>query len=104
MGNCRISPDLKERALELWNLGWDAEDICFIFHVSPRSLYRWRDIFDEFGSITKPPSPLRGRDRIIGLAALTSVTEVYFHDSTIMLTELMWHLAITLIRRALEQA
>ncbi|KAJ7927222.1 hypothetical protein B0H13DRAFT_2312828 [Mycena leptocephala] len=89
MGNHRISPDL-----ELWNLGWDAEDICFVFHVSPRILYRWRDIFDEFGSVTKPPSPLRGRDRLVGLAALTSVMEVYFQDSTIMLTELMWHLAI----------
>ncbi|KAJ7715412.1 hypothetical protein DFH07DRAFT_762787 [Mycena maculata] len=94
MGNRRISPGLKERALELWNLGWDAEDICFIFHVSPRSLYQWHDIFDKFGSVTKPPSPLHGCDCPVGLAALTSVTEVYFQDSTIMFTELMWHLAI----------
>ncbi|KAJ7130539.1 hypothetical protein C8R44DRAFT_583487, partial [Mycena epipterygia] len=95
MGNRRISPDLKERALELWNLGWDAEDICFIFHVSPHSLHRWRDVFDEFGAVMKPPSPLRGRDCIVRLAVLTSMAEVYFHNSTIMLTELMWHLAIT---------
>ncbi|KAJ7195586.1 hypothetical protein C8J57DRAFT_1547220 [Mycena rebaudengoi] len=94
MGNRRISPDLKERALDLWSCGWDIEEICFAFHVSPRSLYRWRDIFDEFGTVTKPPSPLRGRDRILGFAALTAAKDVYSKDPATMLDELMWHLAI----------
>ncbi|KAK7005478.1 hypothetical protein R3P38DRAFT_2556727, partial [Favolaschia claudopus] len=62
--------------------------------VSPRSLYRWRSIFEEFGKVTKPPSPLRGREQIVGLAALNAAKEVYFHDSSVMLDELAWYLAI----------
>ncbi|KAJ7016581.1 hypothetical protein C8F04DRAFT_924513, partial [Mycena alexandri] len=90
----RISPDLKECALDLWKAGWATEDICHAFRVSARSLYRWRDIFEEFGKVTKPPSVLRGRDRIITLGVLTAIREVFFHDSTVMLDELAWHLAI----------
>ncbi|KAK7029242.1 hypothetical protein R3P38DRAFT_2516873, partial [Favolaschia claudopus] len=75
------------------------EDICYACHVSPRSLYRWRSIFEEFGKVTKPPSPLRGREQIVGLAALNAAKEVYFHDSSnhspcVMLDELAWYLAI----------
>lgn len=94
MVNRRISSDLKERALELWQSGWEQEDICYAFHVSSRSLYRWRAILDQFGTVTKPPSPLRGRTRIVGLAALTAAKELYFKDPSIMLDELQWHLAI----------
>ncbi|KAJ7027209.1 hypothetical protein C8F04DRAFT_909973, partial [Mycena alexandri] len=90
----RISSDLKDCALRLWNAGWETEDICHALHVSPRSLYRWRDIFEEFGQSTKPPSVLRGRDRIISLAVLTAIRQVFFHDPTVMLDELAWHLAI----------
>ncbi|KAK6969656.1 DDE-3 domain-containing protein [Favolaschia claudopus] len=89
MVNRHISSDLKERALALWEAGWSREDICYAFHVSPRSLYRWRSIFEEFGKVTKPPSPFRGRERIIGLGVLNAAKEVYFHDSSVML-----HLAI----------
>ncbi|KAJ7733341.1 hypothetical protein B0H16DRAFT_1328220 [Mycena metata] len=94
MGNRRISSDLKDCALHLWSTGWTTEDICYAFRVSPRSLYRWRAIFEEFGQVTKPPSVLRGRDRIVSLAVLTAIREVFFHDPTVMLDELAWHLAI----------
>ncbi|KAJ7744872.1 hypothetical protein B0H16DRAFT_1857033 [Mycena metata] len=60
----------------------------------PRSLYRWHAIFEEFGQVTKPPSVLRGHDRIVSLAVLTVIREVFFHDPTVMLDELAWHLAI----------
>ncbi|KAF8495259.1 hypothetical protein F5888DRAFT_1591062, partial [Russula emetica] len=94
MVNRRISSDIKNHALELWQIGWDMEEICYAFHVSPSSLYRWRAILDDFRTVTKPPSPLRGRDRIVGLAALTVVKDLYFHNPSIMLDELQWHLAI----------
>jgi hypothetical protein len=45
-------------------------------HVSPSSLYRWQAILDEFRTVIKPPSPLHGRDHIIGLAALTAVKDL----------------------------
>jgi transposase len=94
MGNRRISSDLKERALILWEAGWSREDICYAFHVSPRSLYRWRAILEEFGTVTKPPSPLRGRERLVSLAALNAAKEIFFHDPSVMLDELAWYLAI----------
>lgn len=94
MGNRRISSDLKERALVLWEAGWSPEDIQYAFNVSPRSLYRWREIFEEFGIPTNPPSPLRGRDRIVSLAVLNAARQIFFHDPSVMLDELQWHLAI----------
>ncbi|KAJ6521636.1 hypothetical protein DFH09DRAFT_868797, partial [Mycena vulgaris] len=94
MVNRRISSDLKERALELWQAGWETSDICHAFKVSPRSLYRWRGIFEEFGTVTRPPSPLHSRDRLVTLAALTAAEGVYLKDPSIMLDEMMWFLAI----------
>ncbi|THU81440.1 hypothetical protein K435DRAFT_592083, partial [Dendrothele bispora CBS 962.96] len=94
MVNRRISPDLKECALRMWNLGWDRADICYTFRVSQASLYRWKAIFDEFGQVTNPPSGLRGRPRMIGLAALTACKEVYRHNSDTYLDELQWFLAV----------
>ncbi|KAJ7615705.1 hypothetical protein DFH06DRAFT_1013155 [Mycena polygramma] len=94
MGNRRISSDIKDCALRLWEAGWATEDICYVLRVSPRSLYRWRKIFEEFGKATKPPSLLRGRDHIVSLAVLTAIRAVFFHDPTVMLDELAWHLAI----------
>jgi hypothetical protein len=34
MVNCRISPDRKYCALDLWNRGWDTLDICDALSVS----------------------------------------------------------------------
>ncbi|KAG1853998.1 hypothetical protein F4604DRAFT_1591383, partial [Suillus subluteus] len=59
--NQRISNDLEDCALRLWNHGWESEDICEAFGVSERSCYRWRWIFEECGTVTKPPSTLTGR-------------------------------------------
>jgi len=47
MVNCRISPDRKLCALNLWDHGWEIEDICFAMMISRSSLYRWWWIFAE---------------------------------------------------------
>jgi transposase-like protein len=41
MGNRKISSDLKECALRLWNAGWDIEDIYNALGVFRASIYRW---------------------------------------------------------------
>ena len=51
-------------------------------------------ILDDFRTVTKPTSPLHGHDRIIGLAVLTAVKDLYSHNPSIMLDELQVHLAI----------
>ncbi|KAJ7703964.1 hypothetical protein B0H17DRAFT_1166811 [Mycena rosella] len=95
MGNRRISPNIKECALRLWELGWDQSAIMSTLLVSQSSLYRWANLFNEFGSVTPPPSPIIGRPRIIGLAALTVIKEIYTkHADTYYLAELKWWLLI----------
>jgi hypothetical protein len=56
LGNRKISSDLKECALRLWNTGWDIEDIYNALGVSRASIYRWESIFAEYG--TGQPSPV----------------------------------------------
>lgn len=90
----KISPDRKECALRLWEAGWLVPDICYVLLVSGRSLYRWRNIFEEFGTVTKPRSFICGRPRILGLAALTAIRDIYRRHPDTYLDELVWWLAL----------
>ena len=60
MAKRKISLDLKECALRLWELGWDIPFITEALCILQSSLYRWHDIFEEFQSVTHPPSRLAG--------------------------------------------
>jgi transposase len=94
MVNRRISTDLKECALRLWELGWEELDIIQGLVVSRSSIYRWRNIFDKLGTVNRPPSPLHGRVRIISRVVLTAVHDIYKGDPDIYLDELVFWLAI----------
>ncbi|PPQ96141.1 hypothetical protein CVT26_004776 [Gymnopilus dilepis] len=61
MAKRKISPDLKECAIRLGELGWDVQLIAETLCVSPASVYRWRNIFEEIQSVTRPSSGLAGR-------------------------------------------
>jgi len=63
----RISEDLKNRVLFLLDSGDlpDEYDVAEIFGVSERSIYRWRENLENYGSVVPPPSPSRGRPRIL---------------------------------------
>lgn len=112
MVNRRISQDLKESALRLWELGWDEDDIMDGLGVSRASLYRWKALFRDIGSVVRPPSPLRGRTRTITRAVLTAVQDVYSRDPDLYLDELQFWLAIhhdivistSALQRNLEEA
>ncbi|KAJ3846172.1 hypothetical protein EV368DRAFT_53149, partial [Lentinula lateritia] len=90
----KISPDLKSCALDLWEHGWDRSDICSALGISSASLYCWIQIFNEFDSVVKPPSPLRGCPRMITIAALTAMKEIYNHHPDSYLDGLVWFLAL----------
>ena len=94
MVNCRISPDRKACALNLWNLGWKVEDICFALSVSRSNIYRWYNIFEEHGNVIRPPSPLIGRTCVITQAVLTAVRSIYEQEPDIFLDEMCTFLAI----------
>jgi len=89
-----ISSDMKDCALQLWETGWAKEDICSVLCVSCSSLYQWAQIFDNFGSVTPPPSLMCRRPRLIGMAALNAIKDIYAQNSDAYLDELQWHLAI----------
>ena len=107
MVNCKISVDLKECSLWLWELGWDRDFIAKTLCISTTSMYWWRKIFEDYDSIKRPPSPLIGRPRIIVCAVLTAIQEVYKNKANTYLDELMWWLAIhhdiTISRSSLQQ-
>jgi transposase len=90
----KISCDLKDAALGLWDLGWEEDEIMCGLIVSRSSLYRWKKLFEESGSTTRPPSPLVGRPRTITRAVLTTCYNIYKKQPDLYLDELRWHLAI----------
>ncbi|CAA7264085.1 unnamed protein product [Cyclocybe aegerita] len=94
MVNRRISADLKECALRLWEIGWDIPLIVECLCVSRTSLYQWRAIFSELQTVNRPRSPIIGHPRIIVRAVLTAIQEVYHNEADIYLDELIWWLAI----------
>lgn len=94
MVNRRISSDLKECVLRLWELGWDQDMILESLCVSCASIFRWRKIFSEHNSVNKPRSPLIGRPRLIIRAVMTAIKQVYNNESEAYLDELVWWLAI----------
>jgi transposase len=89
-----ISSDMKECALRLWESGWSRQDVCSVLGVSRASIYRWAELLETFGSVTPPPPPIRGRPRIIGIAAMTAIKDIYARNCDVYLDELCWHLAI----------
>ncbi|PBK71793.1 hypothetical protein ARMSODRAFT_852719, partial [Armillaria solidipes] len=90
----KISSDLKDIAIELWHHGWDRSDICNLLHHSQSSLYRWLATYEQFGSTENRPAPLHGCPRVIGLAALEAIHQVYARNPETYLDELQWYLAI----------
>ncbi|KAJ7203862.1 hypothetical protein GGX14DRAFT_332055, partial [Mycena pura] len=94
MGNRHISSDLKECALRLWELGWDQLEITQILCVSRSSIYRWRKIFEEFGTPNNSHARIGGRPSIITRAVLTAVHSVYEGAPDLYLKELQFWLAV----------
>ena len=90
----KISKDLKECALRLWEAGWSRSDICDALWISTASLYRWQENFNQFGTVSRFPSGLQGRPRIIALVAMTAIKEIYSEHSDTYLDELQWYLAV----------
>ncbi|OJA09376.1 hypothetical protein AZE42_09884 [Rhizopogon vesiculosus] len=73
MVNRRISENIKSCAVQLWNHGWDMEDILSL--------------------LKKPPSPLVGRTRIIIRALMTAAEDLFAGDSDLFLDEACMRLA-----------
>ncbi|KAF5326332.1 hypothetical protein D9611_000727 [Ephemerocybe angulata] len=88
----KISPDLKECAISLWERGFEITDIVAMLGVSRASIYRWQAIFDELGTVVRPT--IRGRDRIISRAVVNAVLILFEADYDLYLDELALWLAV----------
>ncbi|KAG2337519.1 hypothetical protein BDR05DRAFT_831311, partial [Suillus weaverae] len=87
---------LKECALNLWNTGWDIEDICDTLGVSCASIYHWEAIFTEYGTVNRPPSPIHGqRLHILTCALMTACEALFAEESDLYLNEVVAWLALT---------
>ncbi|KAI0755036.1 hypothetical protein C8Q80DRAFT_1142500 [Daedaleopsis nitida] len=64
MPNRKISNDLKERAVVLIMVGWEAEAVAGALGVSERSVKRWTERMACHGTL-KYRSTLTGRPRIL---------------------------------------
>ncbi|KAG1731086.1 uncharacterized protein EDB91DRAFT_1058956 [Suillus paluster] len=96
MGNCKISSDLKECALKLWNVGWDIKDICDALGVSRASVYCWKAIFTEYDTVKHPPSPIRGQQLcILTRALMTACEDLFAEESDLYLDEVVMWLTLT---------
>ncbi len=93
-GNRRISSDLKESALQLWELCWDQDLIIESLCVSKTSLYRWRHIFEQHQSVQQPRSAILGQPRAILQGVLTAIQAVYDNEADVYLDELVWWLVV----------
>ena len=62
--------------LNLWDHGWEIEDICFAMIISRSSLFCWWRIFAEHGSVTCPQVSIMGPKRIIN-RVVPSCTHCY---------------------------
>lgn len=90
----RISSDLKECALRLWNSGWDMQDLTEVLGVSQSSVYRWQEIFEQYGATERRPSSLKGPARIITRAVLTAIEILYRSEPDLYLDELVLWLGV----------
>lgn len=85
----RISEDLKQRVLFLYESGWIPQDICDVMGVSERSLYRWAANVREYGTVARPHQPIQGRPRRLDseqteelLAVVQDAPEVFLDEIT----------------------
>ena len=60
----QISSDMKKRALQLLEEGWEVSEIADAPGVSTKSIPRWHNNYEIHGCVN-PPSALHGRRRIL---------------------------------------
>jgi transposase len=89
----RISLDMKQRALELVDKGWEAEDIAYALGVSSKSIARWADNYDAYGQV-HPPSALHGRPRILNANAADDLYRLIRETPSLFLDEIKEWLAL----------
>ena len=90
----KISKDLKEHALWMWENEFEVGMIEEVLGVSERSLRRWRRNEEDFGSVIPPHNPLQGRPRTLTAEQTYALFARINEDPDLYLSELEEWLAI----------
>jgi transposase len=89
-----ISLDLKQRALYLLlEEGWEIDRIAAALGVHSKSIERWEDNYENHGCVN-PPTPLRGRHRLLSSDIAEELNELLIESPSLLLDEIGEWLAI----------
>jgi transposase len=89
----KINNGVKERALQLIAEGWPLEQVIEAMGVSRRSINRWADNYEDFGSV-KPPAVITGRPRVLNPTAVEGLYDLLVESPELYLDEIAEYLAL----------
>ena len=89
----KISPDMKQRALQLIDEGWEMQDVMDILSVASKSIRQWADNYDTHGCVN-PPSVLSGCPCLLNSKAISDLQELICETPTLFLDEISEWLAL----------
>jgi len=88
-----ISADMKRRALQLLDEGWEMQQIADLLGISSKSIHRWQDNYETHG-LVNPPSYLRGRRRILSSDVVDDLHDLMLESPELYLDEIGIWLAL----------
>lgn len=89
----QISPDLKQRALQLLDQGIEIGDIVDWLGVSTKSVTRWQNSYDQHVRVD-PLSGIHGRPRILSADVVNELQEILTRVPDLYLSEMADWLAL----------
>jgi transposase len=89
----KISADMKQRALQLIDEGWELEEVAEVLGVSSKSVERWENNYEVHGRVD-PPSVLRGRPRLLTAQAIDDLHQLIQESPYLFLDEIGEWLAL----------
>ncbi|PPQ96959.1 hypothetical protein CVT26_005981 [Gymnopilus dilepis] len=89
----QISPDMKRRALQLLEQGWEMQEIAEVLGVSTKSIPRWQANYNDHGCVN-PTSVTRGRRRILKSNVISELRELMQETPELYLDEIGEWLAL----------
>ena len=92
----KISEDLRNRAIILYDRGLIPDDISGLLGISARSLSRWRSNRAAYGSFIPPPTYRSGRPRVLDAEQVLSVSEQLERAPELYLDEIQDWIALTM--------
>lgn len=90
---CQISPDMKQRALQLLEQGWDPSEITHVLLVLWKSIMRWHDNYKTHGNLNPPSLPWEPC-RLLTTEAAEELQDLILKSPELYLSEIREWLAL----------